>query len=81
MNTKDFYGIYQELVEQFGVEATIKIHDHLQGLQITFPVKLYSMTYIEKQIKERYDGTNSRALAKEFGYTERYFKKILSEME
>lgn len=77
MESKDFYGIYQDLAEQLGVETTIKIHEHLQGMQITFPVKLYSKAYIEKQIKERYDGTNRKVLAKEFGYTERYFIKII----
>lgn len=77
MEAEDFYGIYRELAEQLGVEATIQIHEYLQGMQITFPVKLYSKTYIEKQIKERYDGTNRKILAKELGYTERYFIKIL----
>ncbi|MSS11309.1 Mor transcription activator family protein [Clostridium sp. WB02_MRS01] len=77
MDAKDFYGIYRDLAEQLGVETTIRIYEHLHGLQITFPVKLYSKSYIEQQIKERYDGTNGKVLAKELGYTERYFKKIL----
>ncbi len=77
MDPKDFYGIYRDLAELLGEDITIHIYEHLHGLQITFPVKLYSRSYIEKQIKERYDGTNGKTLAKEFGYTERYFKKIL----
>lgn len=77
MDAKDFYGVYRDLAEQLGEETTIQIHEHLNGMQITFPVKLYSRSYIEKQIKERYDGTNGKVLAKELGYTERYFKKIL----
>ncbi|WP_313151696.1 hypothetical protein [Lacrimispora sp.] len=52
MDAKDFYGIYRDLAEQLGVETTIRIYKHLHGLQITFPVKLYSKSYIEKQIKE-----------------------------
>lgn len=81
MESRDFYGIYQELAEQLGIETTIQIHEHLQGMQITFPVKLYSKEYIERQIKERYDGSNSRYLAKELGYTERYFKQILLNVD
>lgn len=77
MDAKDFYGIYRDLAEVFGEEITIRIYEYLHGLQVTFPVKLYSRSYIERQIKERYDGTNGKTLAKEFGYTERYFKKIL----
>lgn len=71
MDAKDFYGIYRDLAEKLGVETTIRIYEYLHGLQITFPVKLYSKSYIEKQIKERYDGTNGKVLAKELGYTER----------
>ena len=77
MQAEDFYGIYQELVIHLGVDTTVRIHEHLQGLQVTFPIKLYSRTYIEKQIRTRYDGSNAKLLAKEFGYTERYFKKLL----
>ena len=79
MEAKDFYGIYRDLAEQLGVETTIKIHEQLGGTQVTFPLKLYSQAYVENQVRKRYDGTNSKLLAKEFGYTERYIKTLLSK--
>ncbi|GEM_PF-4674838 len=36
MDAKDFYGIYRELAEQLGVESTIRIYEHLHGLQLHF---------------------------------------------
>lgn len=79
MEAKDFFGIYKDLAEQLGVETTIKIHEQLGGTQVTFPLKLFSQDYVEKQIRARYDGTNSKVLAKEFGYTERYIRTLLSK--
>lgn len=73
-------GIYREIAEIVGVEATIMIHTSLCGQQIAFPKKLYSITYIKEQIVLEYDGTNIRKLASKYGYTERHLRKILKEI-
>ena len=74
-------GIYKEIAEIVGVEATIRIHTSLCGQQIAFPKKLYSIKYIKEQIVIEYDGTNIRKLASKYGYTERHLRKILKEIQ
>ena len=37
-----YLGIYQEIADIVGDEMIEEIHNHFQGLQITFPRRLYS---------------------------------------
>ncbi|SHK48328.1 Mor transcription activator family protein [Hespellia stercorisuis] len=71
--------IYSQLVDSVGVENAQIIYDNFKGQQVTFPMRLYKPEYIMQEVKHRYNGTNLRELAKEYGYTERYLRKILKE--
>ena len=42
----DFAGIYKEIAEVIGIEATITLHDNFQGQQITLPKKLFAKDFI-----------------------------------
>ena len=56
----DFAGIYKEIAEVIGIEATITLHDNFQGQQITLPKKLFAKDFILRQVKE---GGNKRWLS------------------
>lgn len=45
MDAKDFYGIYRDLAEQLGVEATIRIYEHLHGLQYISSKTIQQLSY------------------------------------
>ena len=69
-------SIYAELANLMGIEVALEMHKHYNGQQITFPSRLFAKSYVEAEIARRYDGTNIKALAKEFGYTERWTRSV-----
>lgn len=71
--------IYNQLIDIVGIENTEKIYKNLKGQQITFPMRLYRTEYISRMVNERYDGKNLKALAREYGYTERYLRYLLNK--
>lgn len=79
---EDFKGIYSEIAEVIGIEATIKLHDIFQGQQLVFPKKLYTKNFIVKTIKrEKKEGEviNLRKSASKFGYTERWLRQMIND--
>ena len=72
----DFSGVYQDMVENLGVEVTKRVHKYYKGQQITFPIRLYSKKYVLERLKE-YDGTNLKALSRELGYSERWLRHLI----
>jgi Mor family transcriptional regulator len=47
-----------------------------KGQQITFPMYLFDKKYIAEKIREEYDGSNGKELAKKYGYSERHIREI-----
>ncbi len=74
-------GIYRDFASYLGMEMAIKVHQHYKGLQVTFPQRLLSREYVKQQISAEYDGTNSKDLARKYGYTERVIRDWLTEGE
>ena len=72
-----YAGVYQEMVDLFGPQFVAKLYANYRGQQVVFPMRLYTKEYVAEVLKERYDGTNLKALALEFGYTERYLRTII----
>ena len=68
-----------EIAEAIGIENTMIVFDVLKGRQISFPQRIFRKEYIEKYIRENYNGKNIRELARKFGYTDRRVKQILKE--
>ena len=72
-------GIYRSIAEEFGVDIDLQFFQTYRGLQITFPMTLYSKNYIKDQINAEYTGSNIRELALKYQYSERWLYKILAE--
>ena len=75
-DSSDFSGVYQDMVENLGIEVTKRVHKYYKGQQITFPIRLYSKKYVLERLKE-YDGTNLKALSRELGYSERWLRHLI----
>ena len=73
--------IYIELCDLIGEEHMSLVYESFRGMQVSFPSRLYIKEYIIQQIKERYDGQNGKELAREFGYTAKYFDQLIIEIE
>ncbi|MBE5866729.1 MAG: Mor transcription activator family protein [Lachnospiraceae bacterium] len=79
ISTSDFAGVYKDIADVVGIEATILLHRTFRGQQITFPKKLYTKDFIVAQIETTNNGTNVKKIASEFWYTERRLRQILKE--
>ncbi len=73
--------IYGELCDLIGEEHMSLVYESFRGMQVSFPSRLYTKEYIIQQIKERYDGQNGKELAREFGYTVKYFNQLIIEID
>lgn len=78
VDPSDFSGVYQDMVENLGVEVTKRIYKHYNGQQVTFPMRLYSKKYILERLKE-YDGSNLKELSRELGYSERWLRHLIEK--
>lgn len=72
----DLVGIYKEIAELIGVEATVILHNNFRGQQITLPKKLFTKEYILRQVQ---DEENIKKAAVQYGYTERRLRQMLNE--
>ena len=79
VSTVGLQGVYKELAEIIGVDATIAVYNELKGQQVTFPTRLYERSYVMKEVNSRYDGTNIKELGREFNYTERWIRTFIKE--
>lgn len=75
---EDFNGVYSIIFENIGEEVTREIHNNFKGQQLNFPKRLYSKEYVIRYLKEKYDGSNVRQLAKELDYSERWVQAIIN---
>ena len=75
--TSGLQGVYKELAEIIGVEAAIAVYKELKGQQVTFPTRLYEHNYVIREVNLRYNGSNLKELAREFGYTERWIRTFI----
>lgn len=74
-------GIYSDLCGLIGLENTLVIYSAFKGEQVTFPMRLISKDFSAQRICERYDGTNLKQLASEYGYSERWVREIIKKNE
>ena len=78
-NIQQYSGIYQDLIELLGIQGVNKLYTNFRGQQIVFPMRLYTREYVIDELHNRYNGKNLKALALEFGYSERYLRTLLKE--
>ena len=74
----DLAGIYKEIAEVIGLEATFLLHKEFQGQQITFPKKIYSKAFILQKIQIE-KPMNIKAIASKYGYTDRSLRQMIKE--
>lgn len=79
MSKEDFNGVYSTIFESVGERVVRDIHSKLGGQQLNFPKRLYSKEYVIRYLKENYNGSNLKQLAKELDYSERWVQLIISQ--
>lgn len=71
--------IYREIAEELGIDTAMDIYQMFKGQQITFPVRFLNPTRIQQIIIQEYDGTNIRALATKYNYSEKTVRRIIRD--
>lgn len=73
-----YLGLYSDLVEIVGERHVKEIYDLFQGQEVSFPMRLFTPEYV---VNLALTDTNKdlRELAKEYGYNEKYLKRLVSQ--
>ncbi|HAT4072365.1 Mor transcription activator family protein [Clostridium perfringens] len=81
MNRKsdNYSGIYKDMVEILGEEITLKIYENYKGQQVTFPMRLYSKSYIIEYLIKNYNGKNLKELSRQLGYTSNWLQQVIKK--
>lgn len=83
MNEKkyeSYSGVYKEMVEILVEEATLKIYENFRGQQVTFPMRLYSKSYVEEYIIKNYNGKNIKEISRKLGYTCNWVQQVINKL-
>ncbi|MFC6164691.1 Mor transcription activator family protein [Lactiplantibacillus dongliensis] len=70
-------SIYADLYEIVGPENVEKIFRQQRGIQVTFPTHLYDRTKLVPIIRMEAQNYNVRELARMYGYSERWVRRVL----
>lgn len=71
--------VYREIADQLGMDTAMEIYQLFKGQQICFPVRFFNPTRIQQIIIREYDGTNVRALATKYNYSEKTVRRIIRD--
>ena len=72
-------AVYKEISEKMGMDVALEMYQLFKGQQISFPVRFFNPTRIQQIIVKEYDGTNIRALALKYNYSEKTIRRIIRE--
>ncbi|EGT0000599.1 Mor transcription activator family protein [Clostridium perfringens] len=75
----NYSGIYKDMVEILGEEITLKIYENYKGQQVTFPMRLYSKSYIIEYLIKNYNGKNLKELSRQLGYTSNWLQQVIKK--
>lgn len=71
--------IYKEIADALGMDTAMDIYKMFKGQQITFPVRFLNPARIQRIIIQEYDGTNIKALAIKYNYSEKTVRRIIKD--
>ncbi len=78
-NIDMFHKVYKEISEELGIEAALTIHQMYKGTQVSFPTRILDTQIVKEMIAKEYDGTNLKALAKKYDYSEKSVRRMIRE--
>lgn len=71
--------VYNEIAEEIGLNAALKIYNMYHGTQINFPQKLHNPDYVKTVVPMEYDGGNVKQLAKKYNYSEKTIRRMIKD--
>ena len=72
-------NVYREIADKLGMDTAMDVYQMFKGQQISFPVRFLNPARIQRIIIQEYDGTNIKALATKYNYSEKTVRRIIRE--
>lgn len=72
-------NVYREISERLGMDTAMEIYQMFKGQQISFPVRFFNPSRIQKIIIQEYNGSNIRLLATKYNYSEKTVRRIIRD--
>ncbi|ETA75014.1 Mor transcription activator family protein [Ligilactobacillus equi] len=73
--------IYAELADLLGRHGMDLVYQNYHGMQVNFPVRLYTRDYVKQKLKKENNPVDIKAMAKKYGYSEKTIRRMLKESE
>ena len=72
-------AVYKDISEKLGMDTAMEIYRMFKGQQISFPMRFFNPSRIQKCILQEYDGSNIKTLAVKYGYSEKTVRRIIRD--
>ncbi len=72
--------VYQELADILNDKEVEKIYKNFRGMQVNFPMRLYSRESVKKEIAKQKGEVDIKDLAVQTGYSAYTIRRIISQL-
>lgn len=79
-NPEKYCDLYRDMAALIGDAAVRKLWKAYGGINVTFPTKLYSRTYVRQFIGENMDQMKPSEMAKELKLSDRRIRQLIREI-
>ncbi len=73
------HDVYRKIGDLFGTRTALELNRYFGGQQVSFPLRFFDPDRLRSRIAEEYDGTNVKALAAKYHYSEKTIRRMLRE--
>lgn len=77
----EYNKVYQELADILNDKDVEKIYRNFRGMQVNFPMRLYSRDSVKKEIAKQKGIINIKNLAVQTGYSVYTIRRIINELK
>lgn len=77
----EYNKVYQELSDILNDKDVEKIYKNFRGMQVNFPMRLYSRESVKKEIAKQKGNIDIKGLAIQTGYSVYTIRRIINELK
>ena len=77
----EYNKVYQELSDILNDKDVEKIYKNFRGMQVNFPMRLYSRDSVKKEIAKQKGNIDIKGLAVQTGYSVYTIRRIINELK
>ena len=77
----EYNKVYQELADILNDKDVEKIYKNFRGMQVNFPMRLYSRDSVKKEISKQKGNIDIKDLAVQTGYSVYTIRRMVNELK